>query len=197
MYQKSNNSTNIIEIEKNETLNDEIWSLFRQITADVINTRNRYYENIYAMVIMKTEKGFLSEDSISTGLTKLDTDYSKFDGGKDDSYLDAAYYDGYHMAEEFNKMGFPVNYSLTNHAETLHDFIGPLGLVCIMPDTDNLYIVYQTIDGFGLLTGISYEFRVEFDNLGNAYLFDYSGNRDIPQWINELTDGISDYCFCD
>ena len=183
----------IIDIVSEETPENEILGLFNQITADVINTRSRYNKT-YMMLIVKSETGALSADIISTAITELDADFSGINTEEDDSYLDAVYYEGRHIAAEFDKMGFPLGCNSHNGADTLQDYTGPLGVVCISPDHENLSIVYETIEGCGSLTGISFDYRIEFDAKGNAYMFDLTGTRAIPEWIHELSDGISDYC---
>ena len=167
-------------------------NLIDQITSEIVEKRERYKNDTYSILLMKTEQGSLSEETVSTAITKLDPDYIGCKDNMDDSYRDAIYRYGIKLVREYSAMGFPMQISYSDETK-LEDYIGPIGVVMIIPDEDGITIIFQSITECSVLSDFTIANKIIFGTNGRAYRLDITNLYVIPEWVKRITVAISNF----
>ena len=124
--------------------------------------------------------------------TKLDPDYIGCKDNMDDSYRDAIYHYGIKLVREYSAMGFPMQISYSDETK-LEDYIGPIGVVMIIPDEDGITIIFQSITECSVLSDFTIANKIIFGTNGRAYRLDITNLYLIPEWVKRITDAISNF----
>ena len=181
-------ASNVLEIVMIDESNNEFENsrLLDLITEEINMNRNRYEQQPYIMVLVKTEPGPVSLETVSIGITPLDGEFSAYENSDDDLYSGAAYYYGEKTAIEFSRMGFPM--FAPNRTGVSDDYLGLLGTAFVYKTGGDLKVVFQNYsirndNGFMPAGMVLYPEEMVFGNeITKAY--------DIPAWTYEYAVGM-------